>query len=74
MPAPHAPRRIGVVALAALLALAGAPTWAPAAAHAQPAPPLAAQPTALLVSALFIQGPVAHDRVPANARAEAEPA
>jgi hypothetical protein len=54
MPAPpapharHAPRRTGVIALAALLALAGAPT----AAHAQPAPPPAAQPTALLVSAL----------------------
>jgi hypothetical protein len=45
----HAPRRTSVFALAALLALAGA---APAAGHAQPAPPPVAQPTALLVSAI----------------------
>ena len=52
MPAPHAlqaPRRTGVVALAALLALVGV---APAAGHAQTEPPPVAQPTALLVSAI----------------------
>src|SRR5829696_1223435 len=46
-PAPqalHAARRTGLVALAALLVLAGA---APAAGHAQTAPPPVAQPTAL---------------------------
>ncbi|HEY1292092.1 MAG TPA: M23 family metallopeptidase [Chloroflexota bacterium] len=48
-PVLHAPRRIGVVALAALLALAGA---APAAGHAQTSMPSAAQPTAILVSAI----------------------
>jgi hypothetical protein len=51
-PAPHtlhALRRTGVVALAALLALVGV---APAAGHAQTAPPPVAQPTPLLVSAI----------------------